>query len=148
MCNILIYAEKKLWICILWRCDVLSFSLWYILDKQKNHLGLTQCALVPIGPSLIPTTVLNHQNFTTNPSLTKLFFALILHLYQYKKPHNNTPLEICLGRWWCLKPNLLFWSCNQYELTENISRDEPIGTYSTLVHILLPNYIKPLKCYH
>ena len=38
---------------------------------MKKCKGSTQWVLVTLGPTLIPTTVLSHQTFTSKPSLPK-----------------------------------------------------------------------------
>ena len=51
---------------------------------QKNHEGLNQWALVPLGWSLIPKTVLNHQNFTKKTFFLTVF-TFNIQFYQSKQ---------------------------------------------------------------
>ena len=50
---------------------------WYFYDYifriNKNYEGLTQWALLTLGPSVIPIPDLNHKIFTTKASTQKLF---------------------------------------------------------------------------
>ena len=55
----------------------------YIFRIKNNHEGLTEWALAPLGLSIIPTHVLNHQTFATK----------LLHQKRFKFYSTLVPLK-------------------------------------------------------